>query len=397
MAILLTGGRIFLGDRIINNTGLMQDDNGILHLAPVRIPIIDHGREIVPHAMLSAEMLIVPSFTDLQVNGCGGVMFNSAPEVDTLQIMYETCLRSGTTTFLPTLVTSSRETMISALEAVRQFHRRHGRRHLPGAHLEGPFISPAKSGIHDQKHIRHLDEATLELLLEYAPEIAMLTLSPEMATPEQMAALQEAGIILSLGHSACPYDTALPLLSRYFRCATHLYNAMTLIPNGRDPGMLCAASAAGLYAGIIADGFHVHPDLVRLAFRIFGSRLCLVTDALASAGAPADLGPFEFCGKTVYPRPEGYCSDENGTLAGSSLTMDQGVRILASKCGLTLEEALNAASAVPAEILGLTGQGRITDDVQCDLTLLDADLNAAGVISGGEPLWYTESPVTAEH
>lgn len=335
----------------------------------------------------TGDMLLAPAFIDLQINGCGGVTFTEEPTLEALESMVRTNHRSGTACHLPTLVTCSHETMTRALEAMREFHRLYGKEAVPGIHLEGPFISDRKSGIHDRKHVRDLDDDTLKLLLDFRDEIALMTVSPERLTQKQMEALKEAGIRLSIGHSALDYHQARPALDAYFTAATHLYNAMTTVIDARTPGILAAAALSDLYGGIIADCRHVHPDLVRLARRMFGRKLFLVTDALASAGAGSDFRQFRFSGKTVYVRDEGYCSDESGTLAGSSLTMNQGVKNLVRHCGVELPDALAMASKIPAQVLGLSDRGAIRPGMRADFAILDENFQVDETVFGGRTVY----------
>ncbi len=330
---------------------------------------------------------IVPAFIDLQINGCGGVTFNDSPDLSTLEYMVSVNQKTGTAVFLPTLVTCQNEKIKNALESIRCFHRIYGRHRIPGLHLEGPFISAEKSGIHNRSYIRSLDQQTFEMLMEYADELALITVSPEQLTIKQAEQLSGAGIKLSVGHSACSHETAMMYLKKYFTSATHLFNAMTTIINARTPGILCSASEAQLYAGIIADNRHVHPDLVRMAFRIFGRRLFLVTDALASAGAPAELKTFKFCGKDVYIREGGFCSDENGTLAGSSLTMNIGVKNLIRSCNLSDGDAFAMSSQIPAEVLGLEKTGLLAAGYTADIAVIDDCFNVTATFAEGKAVY----------
>lgn len=336
-------------------------------------------------------LTIVPSFIDLQVNGCGGLTFNDDPCVSVLEHMLSVNHKTGTAVFLPTLVTCSDGLILKALKSIRRFHEIHGKHSIPGLHIEGPFISLEKSGIHDRRYVRALDQSTFETILEYAGELALMTVSPEQLTESQAEKLSKAGIRLSVGHSACSHELALKYLRKYFTSATHLYNAMTSVVNARTPGILCSAAEAELYAGIIADNRHVHPDLVRMAFKIFGRKLYLVTDALASAGADPDFKTFKFCGKDVYIREGGFCSDENGTLAGSSLTMNAGVRNLVRTCRIPEKNAFAMASEIPAEVIGLAETGKLCPGCSADIAILDENYEIIRTISQGMTVYQKQN------
>ncbi len=333
---------------------------------------------------------LYPGFIDLQINGCGGIIYNDAPTAEKISYMQEINSRSGTTTFLPTLVTTTAENIDFAIDEMRKFQDLHGRLSVPGIHIEGPFISPAKSGIHNKANIRRFTDEKLAQFTAAHRQIAMLTLSPEQFTVKQLESLAASGITLSLGHTACSYEQCIPLLGadKCIHNATHLYNAMSITASARTPGASDAVLDSGIYAGIIADLCHVHPALIRNARRCLGNRLYLVTDALASAGAPADFKSFSFCGKTMYVKDEGFCADENGTLGGSSLTMNIGLRNLIESCGFSENDAINMATVIPAQTVGLDDRlGSISEGKEANLTVLDSEYNCRLTVCHGEILY----------
>lgn len=335
-------------------------DNGTISAIGKSGTLPCSGAEEVDCAGLAA----LPGFIDLQVNGCGGVTFNDAPCVDTLMTMLRTNEKSGTATFLPTLVTCEDEKIVQALEAVRAFKKEFGpgaSSRIPGIHLEGPFISLAKSGIHDQSHIRRLSDRFLKVLLEHKDDLALVTLSPDAAEKEHTEALHKAGVVVSIGHTAVEYEEASDYLPSGYTCATHLGNAMTRAKNARTPGALEAVLEANLYSGVIADGCHAHPGLVKIWHRLLGDRLFLVTDALAPAGCDEEMADFMFCGKKMNPRQGKFCADSAGTLGGSLLTMDKGIENLITLCGYTPCEAVAAATKVPAAVLASSGRTAAKD------------------------------------
>ncbi len=369
--------------------GLIHTEEGLLQQHAV---LIDAGRIVAirPQSAFSPD---IPSldlhgqhlsagFIDLQLNGCGGVMFNDAPTVETLAVMQAANLRSGTTSFLPTLITSPDLDMRSAIEATRDYMQAHPHEVL-GLHLEGPYTNILRKGIHPADQIRHPTTEMIDYLCEHAPWIAKVTLAPEQNNPQHIRQLCDAGILVAIGHSAATYTEAMAGFDAGIRFATHLYNAMTPTLNGREPGVVGAIyDRDDIYAGIIVDGHHVHAANVRLAQRVLGERLCLVTDATAPAGAPAGFDHFDFCGTTVFFR-HGQCVDMNGTLGGSALTMIEGVQNLVHQVGIPLAEALRMASLYPARAigradeLGSVAEGKIAnlvifnDAFQVTATLVD--------------------------
>ncbi len=339
---------------------------------PADCPRVDlHGRHITA------------GFIDLQLNGCGGVMFNDAPNSLTLDAMHTANLKSGTTSFLPTLITSPDQDIQSAVLTVRHYMQCHAHR-VPGVHLEGPYTNKLRKGIHPVEQIRRPSDAMIAFLCEHADCIAKITLAPEKNRPEHLRQLRDAGILLSIGHSAASYAEAMAGFDNGIRFATHLYNAMTPTLNGREPGIVGAIyDRDDIYAGIIVDGHHVHPANVRLAHRVLGERLCLVTDATAPAGAPDGFTQFDFCGSTVYYR-DGQCVDRHGTLGGSALTMIEGVANLVKMVGLTLDEALRMASLYPAKAINCADRlGRIAPGFIANLAIFDDDFNVLATVDQG--------------
>lgn len=370
--------------------GLIHTENGLLHEYGV---LVQQGRivAISPIAAFNPELPsydlqgqhLSAGFIDLQLNGCGGVMFNAAQTQETLMLMQEANLRSGTTSFLPTLITSPDLDIRSAIEATREYMQFNPDEVL-GLHLEGPYTNVKRKGIHPANQIRRPTEEMIDYLCQHAAWIAKITLAPEQNNLEHIRRLRDAGILVSIGHSAANYDQAMAGFDAGIRFATHLYNAMTPTLNGREPGIVGAIyDRDDIYAGIIVDGHHVHSANVRLAHRILGERLCLVTDATAPAGAPAGFDHFDFCGTTVFYR-HGQCVDKNGTLGGSALTMIEGVRNLVQQVGIPLEEALRMASLYPARAIGRSQDlGSIAEGKVANLVVFDDAFNVKATLVHG--------------
>ncbi len=322
-----------------------------------------------------------PGFIDLQLNGCGGVMLNDEITADTMQIMHQANLKSGCTSFLPTLITSSDEDMRQAVAAAREYQDKYQNQSL-GLHLEGPYLNVEKKGIHSIDYIRPSDENMIDFICENADVIAKVTLAPEHNEPEHIERLKKAGIVVSIGHTNATYAEARKGFEAGITFATHLFNAMTPMV-GREPGVVGAIyDTPDVYAGIIADGFHVDYANIRIAHKIKGEKLVLVTDATAPAGANMDY--FIFVGKKVYYR-DGKCVDENGTLGGSALTMIEAVQNTVEHVGIALDEALRMATLYPAKAIGMDSKlGRIRKGMVANLTVFDRDFNVQATIVNGQ-------------
>ncbi|MDV2857883.1 N-acetylglucosamine-6-phosphate deacetylase [Oceanimonas sp. CAM02] len=373
----LTPDSVFDGKVLHRNTAVVIAGERVHGLVPVAELDSSIRQHTLPGALLCA------GFIDLQLNGCGGVMFNHDISAAALTHMHATNLKSGTTSFLPTLITSTDQDMRQAIKVVSEYRARHPYR-VPGLHLEGPYTNLARRGIHPAAQIRPLDNGMLEFLCQHAADIAMLTLAPEVNRDSAITRLSKAGIRVSMGHTAASYEEAMAGFAAGIGFATHLYNAMTPTANGRLPGAVGAVyDSLTVGAGIIADGHHVHYANIRLAHRLLGTRLCLVTDATAAAGAPEGFDQFNFCGATVYVR-NGQCVDENSTLGGSALTMAEGVRNLVKHAGLSLEQALAMASCNPACALGLEQHiGLLQAGRLANLVALDQNLQVIATMVNG--------------
>ncbi|MEZ9268563.1 N-acetylglucosamine-6-phosphate deacetylase [Vibrio splendidus] len=322
-----------------------------------------------------------PGFIDLQLNGCGGVMLNDEITADTMQIMHKANLKSGCTSFLPTLITSSDEDMHAVITAAREYHNQYQNQSL-GLHLEGPYLNVAKKGIHSVDHIRKSDSEMIELICENNDLVAKVTLAPELNDPEHIERLRKAGVVVSIGHTNATYAEARQGFESGITFATHLFNAMTPMV-GREPGVVGAIyDTPEVYAGIIADGFHVDYANIRIAHKIKGEKLVLVTDATAPAGA--DMEYFIFVGKKVYYR-DGKCVDENGTLGGSALTMIEAVQNTVEHAGIALDEALRMATLYPATAIGVESKlGRIKKGMVANLAVFDRDFNVKATVVNGQ-------------
>ncbi|MGD8233243.1 N-acetylglucosamine-6-phosphate deacetylase [Vibrio sp. TRT 1302] len=324
---------------------------------------------------------VSPGFIDLQLNGCGGVMLNDEITAETMQIMHQANLKSGCTSFLPTLITSSDEDMRQAVAAAREYHAKYQNQSL-GLHLEGPYLNVMKKGIHSVDYIRPSDNNMIDFMCDNADVIAKVTLAPEHNDLAHIERLKQAGIVVSIGHTNATYAEARRGFDAGITFATHLFNAMTPMV-GREPGVVGAIyDTPDVYAGIIADGFHVDYANIRIAHKIKGEKLVLVTDATAPAGA--DMDYFIFVGKKVYYR-DGKCVDENGTLGGSALTMIEAVQNTVEHVGIALDEALRMATLYPAKAIGMADKlGLVKKGMIANLTVFDRDFNVQATVVNGQ-------------
>jgi N-acetylglucosamine-6-phosphate deacetylase len=376
-------GTLYLGAEVFDGEGLAP--GGLLvedgHVAAVLRPeepargaaVVDLGGG-----------LVAPGFVDIQVNGGGGVMFNDAPEVATLRRMADAHARLGTLTILPTLITDTPEVTRAAIAAVAQAVAE-GLPGIAGLHLEGPHLSLARKGAHDPDLIRPMGGDDLRFLLDAARSVPrlLLTIAPESVDKEQISALSDAGVIVSLGHTDAGFATCRAAFDAGARVATHLFNAMSPLGN-REPGLVGAVLASGaVSAGIIADGIHVHPASLRvaLAAKAGPGSLFLVTDAMAPAGT--DMRSFRLNGREIR-RENGRLTLTDGTLAGADLDMTRALRVITRDAGLALDRALAMATSVPARVAGLGDRsGALAPGRQADFVHLSDGLELRGVWQRG--------------
>lgn len=312
--------------------------------------------------------LLVPGFIDVQANGGGGVQFNDVPTAAGLRTIVSAHARFGTTGLMPTLTSADYPAIAAAVAAVDRAVA-DGMPGLLGLHVEGPFISPRRHGIHDPRLFQPLDAEGMRLLTSLKHGKMLVTLAPECAAPEQIATLARAGVTVSLGHSDADYDTAKRALRAGARGFTHLYNAMSPLGT-RSPAMVGAGlEDRAAWCGIVMDGHHVHPAALRIAFACKGTdKLMLVTDAHAPVGT--DMKTFAMQGKTVTVQ-NGVCVGPDGTIAGSCLDMAEAFRNCMRFLEVLPETASRMASRNAADFLGLEDTGCIAAGRRADLVLLD--------------------------
>lgn len=326
--------------------------------------------------------LLLPGFIDTQVNGGGGKLFNDDPTVETIATIAAAHRRFGTTGLLPTLISddlSVVEAGIAAVDAAIEA----GVPGVLGIHIEGPFLSPARHGIHLESKLRPLDDTLIALLTSGRRGRTLVTLAPERATPDQVARLVEAGVIVAAGHSDADYETVRAAVAAGLSGFTHLFNAMSQLAN-RAPGMVGAAlEDDATYAGLIVDGHHVHPATLRVALRAKSAdRLMLVTDAMPTVGADSDT--FILQGRAIH-REGDVLKSADGVLAGSTLTMARAVANMIEQGRVSMRGAVAMASATPAAFLRLADtRGAIAAGFAADLVLVDDDFTVHQTWIGGQ-------------
>jgi N-acetylglucosamine-6-phosphate deacetylase len=375
-------GRAIVADRVFDGrawhrgTAVMVQDGRIAGLAsPGEIPSGWHQSRV------PAGVFVTAGFIDLQVNGGGGVLLNDRPTADGMRAIARAHRRYGTTGCLPTLITDTHEQMRRAIAAARSAAGRDG---VLGLHLEGPFISPQRPGVHRPDRIAEPGAGDLEQLCELAGAgRSLVTLAPERVPAGFVMTLASAGVRISIGHSEASAAVVTQAVAEGATGVTHLFNAMPPF-SARAPGIVgTALSERRLTAGLIVDGIHVDPVSVRTAFAAKGAdRIALVTDAMPTVGTSLDR--FDLVGRAIK-LADGRLTTEEGTLAGAHLDMASAVRNAVRLAKVPLEDALRAASLTPAQFLGVENErGAIVPGARADLVALTDRLAVAATWIDGE-------------
>lgn len=370
----IQGGRVLLEDRLAS-----QD----LHFADgVITPEAGTGQTVD-----AAGLIVSPGLIDIQINGGFGHDFTQDPTT-----IWETGARLpelGVTSFVPTVVTSPDEVTDLAIDVVsnRRPHDYSGAEVL-GLHFEGPWISPEMHGAHNPAHLASPDVATAKRWAE-SGVVRIVTMAPELEGAGDVGRLlQEAGIVVSIGHTNADHATAKTALDDYATLATHLFNQMTGLGH-REPGTVGAVLGSEHPAIVIVDGIHIAPETLKLAWRLLGpDRTVLVTDAMAALGL--GHGTYVLGDGPVTVGDDGPRTSD-GRLAGSVVTMPGAVFNLARQTGAGLAQALTSATRTPAGVLGLADRGELTVGRRADMALIDEEGRVVATYIGGELAHSSES------
>ncbi|MDO5089087.1 MAG: N-acetylglucosamine-6-phosphate deacetylase [Leptotrichiaceae bacterium] len=382
--MIIKNAKIFDGEKFINKNTVIIEGKKIKK-------VVNEGdlsvKDTDGHEVKDIKgMILSPGFLDLQLNGCGGVLFNDDISRKTLEIMNETNKKFGCTSFLPTLITSPDEKIERALKLMEEIGDKEEIGVL-GLHIEGPYISVERKGIHRPEYIRVLSDEMVQKIADAGSEVTkIITIAPEKAEIKHLKILKEAGINISVGHTNATYEECMEK-KEYFNGATHLYNAMSPLES-RNPGVIgFLFNNDTTNCGIIIDGFHMDFASAEIAKKILGKRLYLVTDAVSPAGTD-NMTEFMFEGNRVLYE-NGKCFSPLGTLGGSALVMIDGVKNLVEHVHVSQEEALRMATSYPAKAISVDDNyGYIKEGYTADLTYFDENYKIKGTIAKGNLTEY---------
>jgi N-acetylglucosamine-6-phosphate deacetylase len=340
---------------------------------------VDDGRiEAVGLAGGPRGKVAVPGFVDLQANGYGGVDFLSASREDYSRAG-EALLLAGVTAYQPTFITSAEA---ATIEALREMPEVASGPRILGAHLEGPFLSPERPGTHPLEHLRAPNLRVLDRLLEAGP-VTQMTLAPELRGADAVIErLRDRGVVVSAGHTNATAAEADRAFDLGVGAVTHVFNAMRPI-RSRDPGIAgVALTRPDVVVTMVVDGFHLADETVQLVWACAAGRVALITDAIAAAGTALDSGTFQLGEVAVEVGAGAAPMRQDGTLAGTVLTMIDAVRNLHA-LGVTFEQAVGAATEVPARLLGRSDVGVLEPGAPADVVILDDRLEIQSVLCTG--------------
>ncbi|MFV0321421.1 MAG: N-acetylglucosamine-6-phosphate deacetylase [Alphaproteobacteria bacterium] len=367
MPIFYKNAQIFNGETLLTDYSLVVQDKKIVDILPnTQLPNDTHIIEMDGG-------ILTPGYVETQANGGGGVLFNDEPNVDGIKTILAAHRKYGTVAMLPTLITDSFENMTKAVKAIEDGLKQniHG---LIGGHFEGPFLNLEKKGTHLPQYIRTPTNDDLKLFQSHNIGHSLVTLAPENVPASFIKGLADAGLNISVGHSMASKEDVIRAHNHGLRGLTHFYNAMPAL-SGREPAIMGSAVALRLFSGIIVDGIHSDPFSLQLAYKALGAeRLMLVTDSMHTIGVEG-ITEFMLTGQKVFVVDDNRLVNEQGSLAGAHITMEQSVKNAVSLMGASITDALKMAIATPATYMQCNHLKTIMNrDIQ-DILWLDDGLN----------------------
>lgn len=375
----LINGKIFTGDKFIYNHAVIIDKTMIIDILP--LDNVDSNYQSIEKKDVD-QAIICPGFIDLQLNGCGGVLFNDDTSANTLKTMHETNLKFGTTSFLPTLITTTDEQIKQAVQVVKEYHKKN-KFSIIGIHIEGPYISKIKKGIHNPHYIKEIPNTMVEFLCNEVKNVPIkITMAPEENSSYKIKQLTDAGVIVSIGHTNGTYEQIKEAITNGATLATHLFNAMSAF-EGRSTGAVGAIlNSPNIYSGIIADGYHVNFSSLELVKKIKKDKLYIVTDAVTPMGT--NMNHFRFADQYIFVK-DGKCTNESGTLAGANIDMLSSIKNVVQYTDISLSEALRMASLYPAYAIGFKNiLGRIAKNWIANIAIITENLVLKATIDNGK-------------
>ncbi|KZK94324.1 MULTISPECIES: N-acetylglucosamine-6-phosphate deacetylase [unclassified Pseudovibrio] len=322
--------------------------------------------------------LITPGFFDIQINGGGGVLYNTSPSPEGLAAIAAAHRQFGTTALLPTVITDAPNVLEDAVEAMKDAYGTHG---IKGIHIEGPHISVERKGTHEASWVRPLNERSLQLVRDLRDRDipVLMTVAPEGVAKGDVARLVEMGAVVSIGHTDAGAAQIKPILEEGANLFTHLFNGMSQMVN-REPGAVGTGINSTAYCSLIVDGHHVADDMLRLAIRArpVKDHMIIISDAMPTVGGPEN---FNLYGHQVYLE-DGKLINKAGSLAGAHVTMLESVARMITELQFPAEEVLRMSLSNPAALMGLQQSvASLQNTDLADMLLLAPDYKSFSFLS----------------
>lgn len=376
MEYVFENAKIFNGKKIIPESKLFVAQNKIKKISNETYKS-DSIQSIDCH-----DMIITPGFIDLQVNGGGDCLFNDDLSATGINTILKAHQKLGTTSILPTFITDDKEKIPQAVQAVSE-SKAINKTGVLGVHIEGPFIDSTKKGVHSKEKILKWDKAYLSDFKEWKSKTnhLLLTFAPENIPEKDILTLKDMGIVMSLGHTNASYDLCIKAIQAGATSATHLYNAMSSIL-ARDPGCVGASlSQDSVWCGLIADGHHLHVDLLRETLR-YKNHTYFVSDAMPPIGGKKKA--FEFFGEKLYLEGS-VCKTKQGQLGGSATSLLSAVKYCMDHAICELETALQNVTYNPASVIGVQETiGSLHEGAEANFLILNQKLDLIDVYFQGK-------------
>jgi N-acetylglucosamine-6-phosphate deacetylase len=366
----IINAKLIVNNKIVEGKTLLFNDK-IVEISD-NISLV--GKEIID----AKGQFVSPGFIDIHIHGSGGAdVMDATPKA--LETISSTLLKTGTTSFLATIMTMSSSAIDNALQNIKMHKNTLSGAKIVGIHLEGPFINASKHGAQDKRYIQ---KPNIKLIEDYIDEIKLITIAPEVdGSREFIEHLRKyyPHIVLSIGHSNASYKEAKESFAWGVSHATHLFNAMNPLHH-RDPGIAGAVLDSNISCDVIADLIHIHPSMLELSYRVKKDKLILITDAMR-AGC-MKCGTYDLGGQRVKVK-DGKATLLDGTLAGSVLKLNEALRNMTKHTSISRVEAVNAVTKVPAQKLALK-KGELKKGYDADIVIFDEDFSIITTIVAGK-------------
>jgi N-acetylglucosamine-6-phosphate deacetylase len=368
----LCDATLFTGEAFVEGHALLIKDGKVLDI--VARSKVSNDAAITSYK----DKILTPGFIDAQVNGGGNVMLNNEPTEAACLAIVKVHRRYGTTRLLPTVISDSFDVTQKAVAAVRAARKKD--QGILGIHIEGPHLGEQRRGVHKAEHLRGITDEDFKLYHRDGNEIMMMTVAPESVSPEQIKKLRAQGVIVSIGHTQASAEQTRAALAAGATGFTHLYNGMNKSVEPESGPAAVALSDRNSWCSIIADGYHVSPEMIQLALRAKPEKVFLVSDAMPPSGTD-NPQPFSLYGEIIHS-DDGRCVNNEGKLAGAILTIAQAVKNCIDKFGIEPAEALRMGSLYPARFLGLDAKlGKLLPGYEADVVAMDHEFKISTVTS----------------